>query len=429
MIDKLLAKEIKLSVVGLGYVGLPIALEFARKMSVIGFDIKPDRVDLMKKGIDPSNELEKEDFEGCDISFTSNPEDLKEATFHVVAVPTPINKHNLPDLTPLLSATATVGKALKKGDYVVFESTVYPGCTEEDCVPVLEKESGLKLNKDFKVGYSPERINPGDKEHTLTKILKIVSGSDDEALETVAGVYESIIKAGIHKASSIKVAEAAKIIENTQRDVNIALMNELSLIFNRLNINTFEVLQAAGTKWNFLRFFPGLVGGHCIGVDPYYLTYKANELGYHSKIITGGRFINDSMGAYVAKTTVKKMIAKGNKVNGAKVLILGATFKENVSDIRNSKVADVYRELRSFSINVNVHDPHASSEELMEEYGYGLVDKIEGKYNAVIVAVNHKEYVDLDEDYFKSILVPEGIFVDVKGIYRDKIKELTYWSL
>ncbi len=429
MIDKLLAKETKLSVIGLGYVGLPIALEFARKMPVIGFDIKPDRVDLMKKGIDPSNELEKEDFEGCDISFTSNPEDLKEATFHVVAVPTPINKHNLPDLTPLLSATATVGKALKKGDYVVFESTVYPGCTEEDCVPVLEKESGLKFNKDFKVGYSPERINPGDKEHTLTKILKIVSGSDEEALETVTGVYESIIKAGIHKASSIKVAEAAKIIENTQRDVDIALMNELSLIFNRLNINTFEVLQAAGTKWNFLRFFPGLVGGHCIGVDPYYLTYKANELGYHSKIITGGRFINDSMGGYVAKTTVKKMIAKGNKVNGAKVLIMGATFKENVSDIRNSKVADVYRELRSFSVNVDVHDPHASSEELMEEYGYGLIDKIEGKYNAVIVAVNHREYVDLDEEYFKSILVPEGIFVDVKGIYKDKIKDLTYWSL
>jgi len=429
MIERLLSKETKLSVIGLGYVGLPIALEFARKMPVIGFDIKPDRVDLMKKGIDPSNELEKEAFEGCDIMFTSNPEDLKDATFHVVAVPTPINKHNLPDLTPLLSATATVGKVLKKGDYVVFESTVYPGCTEEDCVPVLEKESGLKFNKDFKVGYSPERINPGDKEHTLTKILKIVSGSDDEALETVSGVYESIIKAGIHKASSIKVAEAAKIIENTQRDVNIALMNELSLIFNRLGINTFEVLQAAGTKWNFLRFFPGLVGGHCIGVDPYYLTYKANELGYHSKIITGGRFINDSMGGYVAKTTVKKMIAKGNKVNGAKVLIMGATFKENVSDIRNSKVADVYRELRSFSINVDIHDPHASSEELMEEYGYGLIDKIEGKYNAVIVAVNHREYVDLDEDYFKSILVPEGIFVDVKGIYKDKIKDITYWSL
>ena len=429
MIEKLLAKDTKLSVIGLGYVGLPIALEFARKMPVIGFDIKPARVELMKQSIDPSNELDKEAFEGCDITFTSNPDDLREATFHVVAVPTPINRHNLPDLTPLLSATATVGKALKKGDYVVFESTVYPGCTEEDCVPVLEKESGLKFNVDFKVGYSPERINPGDKEHTLTKILKIVSGSDDEALETVASVYESIIEAGIHKASSIKVAEAAKIIENTQRDVNIALMNELSLIFNRIGINTFEVLEAAGTKWNFLRFFPGLVGGHCIGVDPYYLTYKANELGYHSKIVTGGRFINDSMGGYVAKITVKKMIANGNKVNGSKVLILGATFKENVSDIRNSKVADVHKELCSFSVSVDVHDPHASSEELMKEYGYGLIDKIDKKYNAVIVAVNHREYLDLDEEYFKKILVPEGIFVDVKGIYRGKIKDLSYWSL
>ncbi len=429
MIEKLLSKETKLSVIGLGYVGLPIALEFARKMSVVGFDIKADRVDLMKKNIDPSNELVKEDFDGCDIQFTCKPEDLKEATFHVVAVPTPINNHNLPDLRPLLSATAAVGKILKKGDYIVFESTVYPGCTEEDCVPVLERESGLMFNKDFKVGYSPERINPGDKEHTLTKILKIVSGSDDEALEVVSEVYESIIKAGIHKASSIKVAEAAKIIENTQRDVNIALMNELSLIFNRLNINTSEVLEAAGTKWNFLRFFPGLVGGHCIGVDPYYLTYKANELGYHSKIITGGRFINDSMGGYVAKTTIKKMISNGNKINGAKVLIMGATFKENVSDIRNSKVEDVYKELKSFSVDVDVHDPYASSEELMEEYGYGLVDKIEGKYNAVIVAVNHQEYVDLDEKFFKNILADEGVFVDVKGIYKDKIKNLTYWSL
>lgn len=428
MLNELLAKQKKLSVIGLGYVGLPIALEFARKMSVIGFDIKPDRVELMKKGIDPSNELEASAFEGCDIQYTSNPEDLKEATFHVVAVPTPINDHNLPDLTPLLSATRSVGKILKKGDYVVFESTVYPGCTEEDCVPILEQESGLTFNTDFKVGFSPERINPGDKEHTLTKILKIVSGSDAESLEVIADVYASIIKAGIHKASCIKVAEAAKIIENTQRDVNIALMNELSLIFNRMNINTFEVLEAAGTKWNFLKFFPGLVGGLCIGVDPYYLTYKANQLGYHSKIITGGRFINDSMGGYVAKTLVKKMISSGNKINGGRVLIMGATFKENVSDIRNSKVADVYNELRSFSVEVDVVDPYASSEELKHEYGYEL-SEISGKYNGVIVAVNHDKYVDLDEDYFKSILVEDGVFVDVKGIYRDKIKDLTYWSL
>ncbi len=429
MFQELINKEVKLSVVGLGYVGLPIALEFARKMKVVGFDIKPSRVEKMKKHIDPSNELEASDFEGCDIKFTSNADDLREANFHVVAVPTPINSHNLPDLRPLLSASKLVGQALKKGDYVVFESTVYPGCTEDDCVPILEEESGLKFNVDFKVGYSPERINPGDKEHTLTKILKIVSGSDDEALEVIAAVYGSIIKAGIHQASSIKVAEAAKIIENTQRDVNIALMNELSLIFNRLNINTYEVLEAAGTKWNFLRFFPGLVGGHCIGVDPYYLTYKANELGYHSKIITGGRVINDSMGPYVAKQVVKQLISKGHNIYGANVLIMGATFKENVSDIRNSKVADVYKELKSFSVNVDVADPHASSEELMEEYGYGLVDKIEKKYHAVILAVNHNEYMSLDESYFKSITINDPLFVDVKGVFKNKFNDITYWSL
>ncbi len=430
MFQDLINKEARLSVTGLGYVGLPLALEFARKMKVMAFDIKPERVALMKKNIDPSKELEAADFEGCDIEFTSTPGDLKKATFHVVAVPTPINKHNLPDLTPLLSATHTVGKALKKGDYVVFESTVYPGCTEEDCVPILEEESGLKMNVDFKVGYSPERINPGDKEHTLTKILKIVSGSDEEALEVISAVYGSIIKAGIYRASSIKVAEAAKVIENTQRDVNIALMNELSLIFNRLNINTYDVLEAAGTKWNFLKFFPGLVGGHCIGVDPYYLTYKANELGYHSKIITSGRVINDAMGSYVAKQVVKTLISKGHKINGAKVLIMGATFKENVSDIRNSKVADVYRELKSFSVDVDVMDPYASSEELMKEYGYGLIDKPEkGKYYAVIVAVNHRDFMELDEAYFKSITVNNPLFVDVKGVFAGKIKELTYWSL
>ncbi len=429
MIDNLLTKKSKLSVIGLGYVGLPIALEFARKMKVVGFDIKPERVEMMKKGIDPSNELEKEAFDGCDILFTANLEDLKEATFHVVAVPTPINEHNLPDLRPLLGATSTVGKVLKKGDVVVFESTVYPGCTEEDCIPILEKESGLKFGKDFKVGYSPERINPGDKEHTLTKILKIVSGSDAEALETVASVYETIIKAGIHKASSIKVAEAAKIIENTQRDVNIALMNELSLIFNRMDINTYEVLEAAGTKWNFLKFFPGLVGGHCIGVDPYYLTYKANALGYHSKIINGGRTINDSMGSYVAETTIKKLIKSGHKINGAKVLIMGATFKENVSDIRNSKVADVYNELKSFSVDVDVVDPYADSDELMHEYGYGLIDEIKEKYQAVILTVNHKEYLELNEEYFKKIMVADGLFVDVKGVFRDKFNDINYWSL
>lgn len=429
MYHELINKDTKLSVIGLGYVGLPIALEFARKFKVVGFDIKHERVEMMRARVDPSKELEPSDFDGCDIHFTSDIDDLREATFHVVAVPTPINKHNLPDLKPLFSASRSVGQILKKGDHVVFESTVYPGCTEEDCVPILEQESGLKYMVDFKVGYSPERINPGDKEHSLTRILKIVSGCDQESLDIIAQVYGSIIKAGIYKASSIKVAEAAKIIENTQRDVNIALMNELSLIFNRLGINTYEVLEAAGTKWNFLKFFPGLVGGHCIGVDPYYLTYKANEIGIHSKIITGGRVINDSMAPYVAKQAVKKLISGGHNVNGARVLIMGATFKENVSDIRNSKVADLVNELKSFSVNVEVVDPLASSQELMHEYGFGLEPKIAGKYHAVIVAVNHADYVGLDEQFFKSIIHENGLFIDIKGIYRNRIKSLTYWSL
>ena len=312
--QKIASKQEKLAVIGLGYVGLPIALEFAKKISVIGFDINEKRVEMMRNRIDPSNELVAEDFDDTDIHFTANLDELREATFFIVAVPTPIDEHNLPDLKPLLGATRTVGKVLKKGDYVVYESTVYPGCTEEDCIPVLEELSGLKFNVDFKVGYSPERINPGDKEHTLTKIVKVVSGSDAESSDEVAKVYEMIIKAGVYRASSIKVAEAAKIIENTQRDVNIALMNELSMIFSKLGINTYEVLEAAGTKWNFLKFFPGLVGGHCIGVDPYYLTYKARELGYHSKIINSGRALNDSMGPYVARQTVKLVIAKGKDI-------------------------------------------------------------------------------------------------------------------
>lgn len=427
--QELLNKESKISVIGLGYVGLPIALELARHFQVVGFDIKEERVAQMQRHEDPSKELEAADFADCDIQFTSKPDDLRAATFHVVAVPTPINRHNLPDLHPLLSASKTVGKILKKGDCVVFESTVYPGCTEDDCVPILEAESGLKFNVDFKVGYSPERINPGDKEHTLTKILKIVSGSDAEALELISEVYGAIIKAGIHKASSIKVAEAAKIIENTQRDVNIALMNELSLIFNRLDINTYEVLEAAGTKWNFLKFFPGLVGGHCIGVDPYYLTYKASELGIHSRIITGGRVINDGMAPYIANEVVKRLISAGHPINGSRVLIMGATFKENVSDIRNSKVADLVHELQSFSVQVEVVDPHASSDELQEEYGYGLVEAPGGRYQAVVVAVNHGDYVGLPESFFTGLLAEKGLFVDVKGIYRNAGFSLNYWSL
>lgn len=424
----ILNKKAPIAVIGLGYVGLPIALAFARKVKVIGFDINEKRVAMMKKGIDPSQELTKSDFKDCDITFTASLAELKKAKFFIVAVPTPIDEHNLPDLKPLIGASTTVGKCLKKGDYVVFESTVYPGCTEEDCIPVLERESGLKFVKDFKVGYSPERINPGDKEHTITKILKVVSGCDAESLEEIAKTYEIIVEPGTHRASSIKVAEAAKIIENTQRDVNIALMNELSIIFNKMGINTYDVLAAAGTKWNFLKFSPGLVGGHCIGVDPYYLTHKAESLGYHARVINSGRYVNDSMGFYVAKTTVKKIIAAGRNISKSKVLVMGATFKENVSDIRNSKVADIVKELKSFGVDVHVADPHADSEELKHEYGFGL-NKIGKGYNGVIVAVNHKEYLGLDEKYFTSILDKKGVLVDVKGIYKNSIKKLQYWSL
>ncbi len=429
MIDKILKKEAKIAVIGLGYVGLPIALAFAKKVKVIGFDINEERVKMMQNNEDPSQELDSSAFENCDIEFTASLDVLKSANFFIVAVPTPIDEHNLPDLKPLLGASRSVAKALKKGDYIVYESTVYPGCTEEDCIPVLEEISGLKFKNDFKVGYSPERINPGDKEHTITKILKVVSGCDAESLEVIAKTYEIIVEPGVHRASSIKVAEAAKIIENTQRDVNIALMNELSIIFSRIGINTYEVLEAAGTKWNFLKFFPGLVGGHCIGVDPYYLTYKAESLGYHARIINSGRFVNDSMGAYVAKNCVKKMIAAKKNLNDATVLVMGATFKEDVSDIRNSKVADIIKELRSYGVSVEVVDPHAESKELEHEYGFGLISKPSKKYESVIVAVNHREYVNLDENYFTSIMADKGVLVDLKGLYRKKIKNLTYWSL
>lgn len=429
MHQEILNKKAKIALIGLGYVGLPIALAFAKKVKVIGFDINKKRVDMMKNGIDPSGELPKSDFEGCDIEFTDSLDVLKQASFFIVAVPTPIDNANKPDLTPVIKASESIGKVLKKGDYVVYESTVYPGCTEDDCVPILEKLSGLKMGKDFKVGYSPERINPGDKQHTITKILKIVSGCDAEALDTVANVYSIIVEPGVHRAPSIKVAEAAKIIENTQRDVNIALMNELSIIFNRLDINTYDVLEAAGTKWNFLKFSPGLVGGHCIGVDPYYLIHKAEELGYHTHVINSGRYVNDSMGFYVAKNTVKKILATGKDISKARVLVMGATFKEDVMDIRNSRIADVIKELNSFSLKVDVTDPHADSEELKEEYGFELVKEIGKNYDAVIVAVGHKQYKDLTEDYFASILSDKGIIVDVKGMFRNKISKFTYWSL
>ena len=429
MYQDLIDKKTKLGVIGLGYVGLPIALEFAKKISVVGFDINEGRVELMKKGIDPSNELDSEAFEGTDILFTANPEDLADVTFFIVAVPTPVDEHKVPNLRPVLGASENIGKVLKKGDYVVYESTVYPGCTEEDCIPVLEEQSGLKFVEDFKVGYSPERINPGDKEHTITRITKVVSGCDDESLDVIAKVYEIVVEAGVYKASSLKVAEAAKIIENTQRDLNIALMNELSKIFDKMGINTYDVLDAAGTKWNFLPFRPGLVGGHCIGVDPYYLTYKSLSLGYKPEVILRGRNINDSMGEYVAKNIVQKLIKQGKSPVDCKVLVMGATFKENVSDIRNSKVVDVVNELKSFSVSVDVHDPYASSEEVMDEYGFELVEAIKGPYEAVVVAVNHDEYMGRDEAYFVDLMGSKGILADIKGIYRGKIQGLEYWSL
>ena len=429
MYQELIEKKNKLAVIGLGYVGLPIALEFAKKTKVIGFDINAKRVEMMLNSIDPSQELDKEAFDGCDIEFTNDLEVLKQANFFIVAVPTPVDKHNVPDLIPVQRASETIGKVIKKGDYVVFESTVYPGCTEEDCLPIIEKLSGLKNIIDFKTGYSPERINPGDKEHTLAKIIKVVSGCDAESLDVVAKVYELVVTAGVHRASSIKVAEAAKIIENTQRDLNIALMNELSIIFDKMNINTFEVLEAAGTKWNFLKFKPGLVGGHCIGVDPYYLTHKSKQLGYDSQVILAGRVINDGMAGHIAKKVLQHIIVNNGNVKDARVLVMGATFKENVSDIRNSKVADVVKELKSFSLNVDVTDPHADSDELMHEYGFGLTNEIRNDYEAVIITVPHKAYMLLDEDYFEGITKKMAIIADLKGTYRNVIKNRYYWSL
>ena len=428
--QQLVDREASLAVIGLGYVGLPIALEFAKKINVIGFDISQERIELMKQKIDPSNELISNDFENCSIHFTSDLTELKKASFFIIAVPTPIDDANLPDLKPLLAATRTISKVLKKGDYVVYESTVYPGCTEEDCIPLIEEESGLRFKEDFKVGYSPERINPGDKEHTLQNVVKVVSGCCDESLQEIALTYQLVVQAGVHRAPSIKVAEAAKIIENTQRDVNIALINELSIIFNKLKINTFDVLEAAGTKWNFLKFSPGLVGGHCIGVDPYYLTHKAQQAGYHSRVITSGRYVNDSMGFYIAKQTVKKVIAQGKHIQEARALIMGATFKEDVSDIRNTKVIDIITELKSYQMSVDIVDPHANSEEMEKEYGVSLIQQPSNNYDAIIVAVNHHAYLELTETYFKSLFKEgKGVFIDVKGIYKSKIKDLEYWSL
>lgn len=429
MYQELIDKKKKLAVVGLGYVGLPIALEFAKKIKVIGFDINAQRIDMMRNKKDPSQELSAEAFENCDIEFTSELAVLREANFFIVAVPTPVDQHNIPDLIPIQRASETIGKVIKKADYIVFESTVYPGCTEEDCVPIIEKFSGLKMVEDYKIGYSPERINPGDKEHTISSITKVVSGCCAESLDVIAKVYELVVKAGVYKASSIKVAEAAKIIENTQRDLNIALMNELSIIFHKMNINTYEVLEAAGTKWNFLRFQPGLVGGHCIGVDPYYLTYKSKQLGYNSQVILAGRSINDGMAGYVSKKILQHIIKHNGNIKDAKVLIMGATFKENVSDIRNSKVADIVKELQSFSLNVHVTDPYANNIELKHEYGFELTSKLSNDYDAVIITVPHEEYKKMDDAYFTSVSKAHAIIADLKGIYRNKINSRNYWSL
>ena len=430
-LDDLLKKKHEIAVIGLGYVGLPLALSLAKKFKVIGFDLSVGRIEMMKNKIDPSEEVEPEAFENKDILFTADQKDLASAKFFIVAVPTPVDDSKVPDLSYLESASEIVGKVLKKGDLVVYESTVYPGCTEEDCLPVLEKVSGLKFNKDFKLGYSPERINPGDKVRTLEKILKIVSGSDEEALDLVAGVYGSIIEAGIHRAPSIKVAEAAKVIENTQRDLNISLMNELSIIFDRLGIDTQEVLEAAGTKWNFLKFSPGLVGGHCISVDPYYLLHKSKQVGYDPQVILSGRRVNDGMPVHIARKLTQLLIQRSKNPSKSKVLVMGITFKENVADIRNSKVAELVKELMQYSINVHLVDPYASPNEVAKEYQLSMIDKLGSDYDAIIVAVAHKEYARLDEVYFRSISSTDPILMDIKGLYQipGNSGDLHYWRL
>jgi len=430
MFQDLLDKKKAISVTGLGYVGLPVALELARYFRVIGMDINAERVELMKQGVDPSRELEPGHFLDRDIEFTADPARLKEAHFHIVTVPTPVTESKVPDLKPVFSATENLGRILKAGDYVVYESTVYPGCTEEDCVPILESQSGLKVGMDFKVGYSPERINPGDKQHTVDKIIKVVAGMDEEALEVIGKVYEQITSAGVYKASSIRVAEASKVIENTQRDLNISFVNELAIIFDKMGIDTREVLEAAGTKWNFLRFYPGLVGGHCIGVDPYYLLHKSKQLGYDPQVILSGRRINDGMPAFIAQRLTQLLIQKGKAPQKSKVLIMGVTFKENVSDIRNSKVAELVREMMKFAIHVHLTDPVASPNELAREYQFSLVEEPAKDYDAVVVAVAHEAYKNLDRKYFLSIMNRDPILMDLKGLY-DIFSDngLLYWRL
>ena len=431
--EELVNKKTKLSLVGLGYVGMPIAVAFAKKVDVIGFDINKPKVEMYKKGIDATREVGDEELKKSTVDFTSDERRLQEARFHIIAVPTPVNDDHTPDLSPVESASKVVGRNLKKGSIVVYESTVYPGVTEDICVPILEKESGLKCGIDFKIGYSPERINPGDKVHRLETITKIVSGMDEESLDVIAKTYELVVEAGVHRAETIKVAEAAKVIENSQRDINIAFMNELSIIFNKMNIDTQAVLKAAGTKWNFLKFYPGLVGGHCIGVDPYYLTYKAEQLGYHSQVILAGRRINDDMGKYVAENTVKRLIKSDKNIRGAKIAILGITFKENCPDTRNSKVVDIINELKEYEINPIVIDPVADKEEARKLYGIEVqcMDKLKN-LDALIIATSHEEFKRIKIEEFNNMFNNKKIIIDVKGILDKKQYEkegYSYWRL
>lgn len=406
----------KIAIIGLGYVGLPLAVEFGKKYQVLGFDINQTRVNELNAGHDRTHEVASSQLKASEkLTFSASPDMLSTCNVFIVTVPTPIDKYKKPDLIPLLSASKTVGKVLKKNDIVIYESTVYPGCTEEDCVPVLERESGLKFNEDFFCGYSPERINPGDKINTLTKIRKVTSGSTEEIAEFVDQLYGSIIEAGTYKASSLKVAEASKAIENAQRDVNISFVNELSLIFDKMGIDTSEVLEAAGTKWNFLKFKPGLVGGHCIGVDPYYLLHKSESLGYYPQVILSGRRVNDNMGIFVGGKLIKLLIKKGHKIEGSKVLILGITFKENCPDIRNSRVIDVYQELKEFGVQIDVHDPWADKKEVHEEYGISLLDSITEKYDGILLAVSHDEYKNLDLEQLKN---PDAVVYDIKSLWQ-----------
>ncbi len=425
--------NIVVSVVGLGYVGLPVAVAFGKIRRTIGFDINKRRIEELKTGNDRTNEVSSGDLKAADILFTTEISDLKTANFHIVAVPTPVDNANQPDMSLVLRASETVGKALKKGDIVVYESTVYPGATEDECGPVLEKASGLKCGVDFKIGYSPERINPGDKEHAFTKITKIVSGQDAESLETIASVYGSVLTAGVHRAATIKVAEAAKVIENTQRDINIALMNELAIIFDRLGIDTESVLAAAGTKWNFLKFKPGLVGGHCIGVDPYYLTHKAETVGYIPQVILAGRRINDSMGKFIAQRTIKEMIRAGHDVSGCTITVLGLTFKENCPDLRNSKVMDIINELKDYGVNVQVCDPEADPEEAVHEYGITLTPMAKLKpASAVVLAVAHKSFCKLTAPELLKLMKDKPVLIDVKSVYNASVMKqsgISVWRL